>query len=306
MKNAFFAMLFACSLATLSCSKGSDPKPQKEGSKDEVKISDISLSTNTIGINQPIKYSIEKPKWIGNIVSYKWVTSNPEGKSDSKTNENNSITYFPSVAGEHKLEVYVSSLGKEAKSSTKFNVVENDFLLGRFGDNKELITLANEFAGNEEQGLTSGFFWPFSATKPNEVLEFKNQQMYETYLFSNDKLVAGNRSVFNLDYATTSNGVTRNFSIDHFYTFAVELGNKMFKADFKPSIEWKTSTSQSQKTKYENNTYGKYEGYGWALYNRDAERVFVKWSDSSKEAEAEIRSIGGGTKYYIEFTVRKK
>ena len=30
MKNAFFAMLFACCLATLRCSNGSDPEPKKE------------------------------------------------------------------------------------------------------------------------------------------------------------------------------------------------------------------------------------------------------------------------------------
>ena len=197
-------------------------------------------------------------------------------------------------------------MGKEAKSSAKFNVVENDFLLGRFRDNKELITLANEFAGHEKQGLTSGFFWPFSATKPNEVLEFKNQQMYETYLFTNDKLVAGNRSVYNVNYSSTSNGVTRNLSVNHFYTFAMEIGNKMFNSDLKPQIEWKSSTTETQKQRYENDRYSKYDGYGWALFNRDAIRVYAKWSDSTKEAEAELKSENSGNKYYIEFSIRKK
>lgn len=306
MKSVFFAIAIACSIASISCSKESDPTPDKEEPKEEIKISDISLSTKTIGIIQPIKFSIEKPTWIGNIVSYKWVTLTPDGESESKTNEKNTITYFPSNKGEHKVEVFVSSLGKEAKSSNKFNVVENDFLLGRFGDNKELISEANEFAGYEKQGLTSGYFWPFTASKPSEALEFKNQQMYETYLFTNDKLVAGNRSVYNVNYNTISYGITRNLSVNHFYTFAIEIANKIFNTDLKPQIEWKSSTSLAQRHSYENDMYSKYDGYGRALFNRDAIRVYAKWSDETKEAEAELRSENSGTKYFIEFTVRKK
>lgn len=302
-----FLLLFFVSLVTLfGCGKESETPKPSEKVEEEYKLSDITYDRDVVGVYQTVVCKVEKPSWVGNVVTYKWEFTNPNGVKGVITTDVNQAILHPLVVGKYKVEVFVSSKGIEARSDGEINAVDCDFGVGIFGDSKQIILDAKEFDSKyPESGLSSGFYWPFSSDRPTESVSFKTGNRYEKYIFKNDKFVAGNIEIINEPFRTTPGGADRNLSYFKFLEF-VDYGNRIFSVSTEPTVHWRNGVSEEQKKRYETMGSTKNDGIGWALMNRDITEVTIGWSNSAMEGKAYIKAMGNNSLYEAKISIRKK
>lgn len=301
MKNTLLALLSVILL--FSCGKDTgqdDPK----GEDQETTVGQISKDREVVGHNQIVSLKVDKPKWAGDVVTYKWVSIKPDGTKKETTNSLNEVIYNPAVPGEHKIEVYVSSKGKEGNSKTSFNVINSEYGVGIFGNSKKIIIDAMDYFNKTPSTLLTGFYWPFTSTQPNDYLQFTSANRNDNYIFQDDKLIAGTAELFNMPYSVGGTNLTNR----SYYHFLEELDkmNKIMGTSQTPVIQWKSGITQAQITKYETQYNTKFDGYGWALSNRDITIITADWSTAKYEAKGYLNSMGNRSLYEIEFAIRKK
>ncbi|MCA5006385.1 hypothetical protein [Sphingobacterium bovistauri] len=302
MKKLFFSLMIAGTLFTFSCSNDKVVEPEVLPSEN-IKI---KLDREIIGVNQAVTYSVNVPNWAGNIVTYKWVITSPSGVIKVKVQSENVLDYLIEEKGEYRVQVYLASSGKEDKATIKFTTINTDFESGIFGDSKEVILKSKFLQGKSpETGITQEYYWPFSTPRPTDVISFKTGNSYEKYYFSINKLLGGSRDLINEKHNTVSNGVLRNFS----YTNYLNVHNH-FKGITgvynDPVIQWRFAATEVVKIKYETTYATKYDGYGWAIMNKDITQVTSDLSSSIVEAKGYLKSMGDNSFYEYHFAIRKK
>lgn len=305
MKKYLLIWVLAGSLALTysSCSKSNDNPTEKP---EENSISKISFDRQNVGLFQLVTCKVEKPNWAGEVVSYKWQFTNSKGEIFDRTTTKNEVEFSPQYTGTYKVKVTVASKAIEKTTSSEMTVIDCDFGMGIYGNDKKIIIDAKQFDGKTpETGLSSGFYWPFTANAPDESISFKSGNSYEKYLFSNGKLVGGTSELINEPFNVVSNGVSRNYSYIRFLD-VVDKWNKKFSTANEPVIKWKAGITEDAKKKYETSSSTKFDGYGWALLNRDITDVSVSWSNSSVEYYGYLKAMGDNSKYEIRFAIRKK
>lgn len=289
------------------CSKSDDnTKTDDGGKKEEYKIDKVSFDRTNVGVNQVVVCSINKPSWAGDVVTYKWEFTNSKGETGYITTDKNSSVLSPYFTGNYKVKVYLSSKGIEANNTNELNVIDCDFGVGIFGNDKKVIIDAKEFAGmSPETGLGSGFYWPFEAGKPSEYISFKTGNSYEKYIFSNGKFTAGTTELINEPFRSSSNGVERNLAYYRLLDL-VDRWNKSLSTNVAPVIKWRAGVTEDQKKKYETIGTTKNDGIGWALLNKDITEITADWSNTKVEAKARISAQADNSKYEMRFAIRKK
>lgn len=304
MKKLLLSFLIVTTL--FGCSKSGDSSVTPD--KEEVinSVSKITFDRDVVGVNQTVICKVDKPTWAGNIIAYKWEFTSPDGKTGTLNTTENSAILAPIQKGKYKIKVYVSSKGIEGNNTGEITTRDCDFGVGIYGNEKKIINDAKEFDNKyAETGLSSGFYWPFTASKPEESISFKTGNSYEKYIFINDKLVAGSTQLINEPFRTVTNGVERNLSYGRFLELALKW-NKVFNTNVEPKIQWRNGITEEAKKRYETSGATKNDGIGWAVMNRDISEITIEWSNNSVEYKAHFKAMGDNRNYEIKFAIRKK
>lgn len=305
MKRILLSFLIVAALN--SCSKSTDPSINPDDKKEEVNsVSKITFDRDVIGVNQTVVCKIDKPSWSGDIVAYKWEFTSPDGTVGTLNTTVNSAILVPFQKGKYKIKIYVSSKGIEGNNTGEITTVDCDFGVGIYGNEKKVIIDSKESDSKyAETGVSSGFYWPFTATKPDESISFKTGNSYEKYIFSNNKLVAGSTQLINEPFRTVPNGVERNMSYVRFLDQSLKW-NKVFNTNVEPKIHWRNGITEEAKKRYETTGVTKNDGIGWAVMNRDISEITIEWSNNSVECMGYFKAMGDNRNYEIKFAIRKK
>src|SRR5690606_21951633 len=116
MKNNLLLILFVAIATLMGCSKSGDNPEPDDKFEDKYTLEKVSFGRNVVGVNQTVICKVDDPEWIGNVVTYKWEFTNPNGEKGSITTDVNQAILSPLLVGKYKVEVFVSSKGIEASS----------------------------------------------------------------------------------------------------------------------------------------------------------------------------------------------